>query len=145
MRKINLLVVHCSGSDLKEDDSIERIKHLHTSPKNIPMKWGKYETNGFSWNDIGYHFVITKDGVIHIGRPIEEIGAHVKGFNASSVGICLTGESDFSEAQFKALRKLVNDLISNLGLSIIDVLGHYELTRGKTCPNFNVQKVLHNE
>ena len=42
----------------------------------------------------GYHYVIKRDGQIELGRPIEKIGAHVKGYNKSSIGICYCGGVD---------------------------------------------------
>lgn len=143
MRNINLIIIHCSSSDLPEQDSVEAIKYLHTANKKTKIKWGKYDTTGNGWADIGYHYIITKDGTIHIGRPIEKAGAHCKGFNQSSIGICLTGEKEFTEAQFTSLRRIIKDeLIPNFGLSIIDVMGHKELNRAKTCPNFDVHEKL---
>ena len=143
MRSINLIVIHCSASDNPVDDSAERIKYLHSGNKKTKITWGKYETHCFGWADIGYHYVITKDGRIHPGRPIEKAGAHVKGFNKSSIGICLTGDKEFTEEQFKALRHLIKEqLIPNHQLSIIDVMGHRDLNKGKSCPNFDVHEIL---
>lgn len=142
MRSINFIVVHASASDNPDQDSLASIKHLHTANKKTKIKWGKYYTTGNGWSDIGYHYVITKDGKCHTGRPIEKKGAHVKGFNATSIGICLTGDHEFTQEQFKTLREVISELLSNLGLSIIDVVGHRDLNKGKTCPNFDVNEVL---
>lgn len=43
---------------------------------------------------IGYHYVVYPDGSIHVGRDISEVGAHVKGHNATSIGICYVGGLD---------------------------------------------------
>lgn len=142
MRSINFIVVHASASDEPHQDSLESIKHLHTANKKTKIKWGKYDTTGRGWSDVGYHFIITKDGQVHSGRPIEKKGAHVRGFNGTSIGICLSGEKDFTEAQFKALREVIQELLSNFGLSILDVMGHRDLDQGKTCPNFDVHEIL---
>jgi len=40
---------------------------------------------------IGYHFLVHPDGTIDIGRKLYEIGAHAKGKNLHSVGICYVG------------------------------------------------------
>lgn len=135
-----MVVVHCSASDSPMDDSPERIKLLHTGNKKTPIIWGKYHTHCFGWSNTGYHYIITKDGQVHIGRPIEKAGAHCKGFNKGSIGICLTGDGDFTEAQFKAFRTLIRELLSKHNLSIMDIVGHYELNKKKTCPNFNVHE-----
>jgi len=105
--------------------------------------WGKYHTHCFGWSDTGYHYVITKDGKIHPARPIEKSGAHAKGFNKASIGICLTGDKEFSQEQFQALRTLIkDDWIPKHELSIIDVIGHNELNKAKSCPNFKVIDIL---
>lgn len=143
MRTINMIVVHCSASDKAFDDSLHRINLLHTGNRKTPIKWGKYDTHCFGWSDTGYHYVITKDGKIHPARPESKPGAHAKGFNQSSLAICLTGDKEFSEEQFESLRKLViQELIPKHELSIIDVIGHNELNKAKTCPNFNVLDVM---
>ena len=41
-------------------------------------------------------YYIRKDGTVHLTRPVERIGAHVKGFNANSIGICYEGGLDLS-------------------------------------------------
>lgn len=143
MRKINMLVVHCSASDNEDQDSAEAIKKLHTSNKKTKIKWGKYETHGKGWSDNGYHHVITKDGVVHSGRPEKRPGAHARGFNKGSIGICLTGEYEFTQAQFRALKALIDGLLSKYELSIIDVIPHNSLNKAKTCPNFDLyEKIL---
>lgn len=141
-RKIKLLVVHCSASDLPAQDSVEAIKELHTSPSTKEMRWGKYLTNGNGWSDIGYHYIITRDGEIHLGRPLHIAGAHVKGYNAESIGICLTGDKMFTDDQFDSLRYLCEDLCAAFGLERFDILHHRDLDSNKTCPNFDLFDVL---
>ena len=128
LRPINLVVVHCSDSDHKHHDNPETLRKWHVDERG--------------WPDVGYHYIITKDGTVHIGRPIHRSGAHVKGFNSSSIGICLTGKKDFSQGQFDSLKALTDELILNFGLSIIDVIEHNKLDSSKTCPNFNVREKL---
>lgn len=129
MRKIDLIVLHCSASDNSKHDNLKVIRDWHVFDR------------GFS--DVGYHFIITKDGKVHTGRPIERAGAHCKGYNRNSIGICLTGLNKFSQAQFDACRELVNELILEFGLTVIDVLPHNQFNKNKTCPNFNIwEKVL---
>jgi N-acetyl-anhydromuramyl-L-alanine amidase AmpD len=125
------------------DDSLMRINLLHTGNKKTPIIWGKYHTHCKGWSDTGYHFVITKDGTVHKARPLSKMGAHARGFNKASIGICLTGDKEFSDEQFESLRALVkDDLIPKHELSIIDVIGHNELNGTKSCPNFDVLDIL---
>lgn len=128
MRKINLLVIHCSDSDVPAHDSIDVIRRWHVEERKF--------------SDIGYHFVITKDGTVHPGRPEEQVGAHCAGHNTGTLGICLCGRREFTEEQFSALEKLCFELCRKYGIEKSDIVGHHELDPKKTCPNFDVQKLI---
>ena len=82
MRKIDMIVVHCSGSRCNHRYTLEQLRHDHVV------------VNG--WRDIGYHFYITRNGELHHCRPVSEPGAHVRGFNRHSIGICYEGGLDVS-------------------------------------------------
>ena len=73
MRKIDLLVIHCSAT---------RADRCYTESDLIT----DHLCRGFS--GAGYHFYIRKNGDIKSLRPIEEPGVHVKGHNTNSIGIC---------------------------------------------------------
>ena len=82
-------------------------------------------------------------------RPINQAGAHCKGHNHDSIGICLIGGRDndnknwgFTSKQFESLQTLIDGLRMSFGL--IPVYGHREFTRLKTCPCFNVNKKVNN-
>ena len=76
MREIRKLIVHCSATREGQEISAATINDWH-------LKRG--------WSGIGYHYVIGLDGLIEYGRPIEKMGAHTKGYNKSSIGICYIG------------------------------------------------------
>jgi N-acetyl-anhydromuramyl-L-alanine amidase AmpD len=138
MRKIDLLVIHCSDSDRATHDNVQTIRQWHTE-RGFTGPDGVLGTQ----DDIGYHFVITKDGKVHQGRPVSRVGAHVAGHNANSIGICLTGKNTFSDAQKEALESLCKKLCQDHRLKKTDIVGHRELDgRGKTCPNFDVQQLI---
>jgi N-acetyl-anhydromuramyl-L-alanine amidase AmpD len=107
------------------------------------------------WDDVGYHYIImngrpfsTKDylasldGSTECGRPPTISGAHVKGMNTKSLGVCLIGKHEFSYAQMDALLRLLRELMARYGLPASAVIGHYETPtgsqQGKTCPNFDM-------
>ena len=141
MDKIKRVVIHCSASDNPEQDSLEAIKHLHVAPLSEKIQWGNYETHGKNFRDIGYHYVITKDGVLHKGRPDNIQGAHVSGFNTNSLGVCMSGNKDFTVEQFKTLIGLKAYLKVKHGYDL-EFIGHCDLNLEKTCPNFEVKEVL---
>jgi len=77
MREINKIIVHCSATREGENFEVSEIR--------------KWHVEGRGWSDIGYHFYIDLYGNIHKGRDIAKIGAHCKGHNRNSIGICYCG------------------------------------------------------
>jgi N-acetyl-anhydromuramyl-L-alanine amidase AmpD len=128
MRKINWIVVHCSDSDVPAHDNIEVVRGWHKNERNF--------------SEIGYHYFITKDGVVHSGRSENTVGAHVKGHNSGSIGICLSGRTGFTADQFRSLEGLLKDICTRHGLGKEDVLSHKDLDPHKTCPNFDVHELV---
>ena len=136
MRVINKIIIHCAATPEGKDYTVEQIRQWHTTPK----------PKGNGWKDIGYHVVIYRDGSVHPGRPIEQIGAHTSGYNANSIGICYIGgcakdgktpKDTRTHEQKAALVKLVAELRRRLPNA--SVHGHNEFAN-KACPSFNVQK-----
>lgn len=84
------------------------------------------------------------DGQVIIARPITSRGAHVRGENYKSLGICYIGDTP-TPAQWNALVHLTARLVKTYKLSINKVLGHHEYYLNnnepmiKTCPNFNME------
>lgn len=76
MRVINLIVVHCSATKADRDFTEQDLEVCHRRR---------------GMNGPGYHFYIRKNGDIKTTRPIEKIGAHARGYNAQSIGICYEG------------------------------------------------------
>lgn len=62
------------------------------------------------WRKIGYHHVIEVDGARKAGRPEAEIGAHVAGSNADSIGVVMVGTARFSPAQWEELAALAREI-----------------------------------
>lgn len=145
MRSINDIVIHCSASPNGKAVSAQEIDSWHrqrgfkrTAPVGQPHL-----------PHIGYHYVIDVDGTVTEGRSLGEIGAHVAGSNARSVGICLVGTDRFTPAQWSALYTLRDDLRS--GFPGARWVGHRDYSPDKngdgviepwefikTCPGFDV-------
>lgn len=83
MRVINLIVVHCSATKADRDFTEQDLEVCHRRR---------------GMNGPGYHFYIRKNGDIKTTRPIEKIGAHARGYNAQSIGICYEGGESASGA-----------------------------------------------
>lgn len=122
MRDINKHIVHCSDSE--------------TGDVNIIRRW--HLERGFA--DVGYHFIIRRDGVIEVGRQMSQIGAHCENHNHDSVGTCLVGKASFTPAQFESLKKLHAQLL--VLFPALVAYPHNAFNNHKTCPNFNVGEVL---
>ncbi len=125
-RQIKRLVVHCSDSPDTMDIGKKEITEWH-------------KQRGF--DTIGYHAVCRRDGTIETGRPEETIGAHVQGHNSDSLGVCVVGRKDFSPAQMLALITLLRGWMRKYNIAPQNVLGHYELDKGKSCPNLKMSEV----
>jgi N-acetyl-anhydromuramyl-L-alanine amidase AmpD len=96
------------------------------------------------WNDIGYHWLIRRDGTLEKGRDESVVGAHASGFNSSSIGVALAGgvdskmdaESNFTQAQYEAMFALKSDFDTRY--KDAKHCGHNELS-SKECPSLNIK------
>jgi N-acetylmuramoyl-L-alanine amidase len=133
MQTIMWLVVHCSATPKTKNMTTLELRHAH-------MLRGEH--------DIGYHYVIERDGSIHNGRAHDIPGAHASGYNRHSLGICLIGgrkgKTNKTEDNFTSLQKgTLTDLLAILTNDYegAEVVGHSDLdgvTHG--CPGFNVKE-----
>ncbi len=122
MRRITRHIVHCSDSPSGDVKAIRQ--------------WHKER----GWDDVGYHFVIRRDGEVELGRTLDVVGAHCVGFNQDSVGTCLVGRDQFSEQQIAALKRIHAMLVALF--PGVTVHGHREFNPGKTCPNMDVHRII---
>lgn len=97
------------------------------------------------WDNIGYHYVITRDGVVQNGRDEATVGAHARGHNQKSIGVCMVGglardgkqACNFTAKQWDALEWLTFTILRNR-YPQAEIIGHNEISE-KDCPTFDVQ------
>lgn len=130
--EVTKLVVHCSATRPDMDVGRAEIE-----------SWHLYR--GFA--AIGYHFVIRQDGTVEPGRPLDHEGAHARGYNDESVGICLVGgldnygqpSDDYSPEQWESLERTLRFL--KCVFPSAEVLGHRDLPGvAKACPCFDARE-----
>lgn len=138
MRKLNkenvkYIVVHCSATMPGQACDAETIDGWHRAR---------------GWEMIGYHLVVMPDGSVEHGRPLFYQGAHVRNYNAVSIGVCYVGGLDEqgrtadtrTDAQKATLKRLLEKLKARFPKA--RVVGHRDLDRGKACPCYNVEDSL---
>ncbi|MNJ42947.1 N-acetyl-anhydromuranmyl-L-alanine amidase [compost metagenome] len=131
IKAVRYLVVHCAATPPTRDIGVKEIRAMHLN-------------RGF--RDIGYHYVIRRDGRVEKGRPDTVAGAHVSGVNSISLGVCLVGgvdargrpEDNYTPAQRSALEQLL--LTLQAAHPSAQILGHRDLSPdkngdGKVSPN----------
>lgn len=129
-RRIDKIILHCSATPEGKDYTVEQIRQWHLARK---------------FTDIGYHYVIYRDGSVHRGRSENLVGAHTTGQNTHSIGICYIGgyavdgktpKDTRTAAQRAALIKLIRELKAKYPSATIH--GHNEFAN-KACPSFIVK------
>lgn len=129
-RDITKIILHCTATPEGRDFTVEQIRQWHLA-------------RGFS--DIGYHYIVSRDGTVHAGRPESVVGAHCTGQNTCSIGISYVGgevadgshtpKDTRTPAQKKALRTLVDSLLKKYPGATVHC--HYEFAN-KACPSFKL-------
>ena len=140
MNRPNKIIIHCADTPNGKAFTPHDIDAWHDQRGFRRTQTARHKFNP-QYKSGGYHFVIGVNGERWTMRHTSEIGAHCKGENEQSIGICLFGRGKYTEAQFEALILLLNELRDIYG--DIPVTGHYEYPsaqeQGKLCPNFDVQ------
>jgi len=131
MRDINRIIVHCTATPEGRDVTVREVRTWHLAR---------------NFSDIGYHYLITLNGTVEVGRPESKVGAHVRGHNKDSIGIAYAGgvEEDGKTPkdtrtleQKEALIWLIDELKRRYPGSTVH--GHNEYS-SKACPCFDVSK-----
>ena len=133
MREIKSIILHCSATPEGKDFTVADITRWH-------------KERGF--RTIGYHYVVYRDGTVHKGRPVEQMGAHCEGHNKDSIGVCYIGglmtdgktpKDTRTAEQKEALYQLCYDLMDSFDIGMEDIHCHNEYAK-KDCPSFKIYK-----
>jgi len=130
----SFIVIHCSATRPTMDVGAKEIRQWHLN-------------NG--WSDIGYHWVIRRNGKVEAGRKEGLVGAHEPTRNRNGIGVCLVGgvnqkdfriaENNYTPEQWTALEKLITDILKRYPKA--KVMGHRDCPGvRKACPSFDAIK-----
>lgn len=134
-RRISEIIVHCSATPEGKDFTVEQIRQWHLARK---------------FSDIGYHYVIYRDGSVHAGRNESISGAHCTGHNTISIGVCYIGgcaadgktpKDTRTPAQKRSLESLLKTLKGKYPNATIH--GHRDFAN-KACPSFDATTEFRN-
>ena len=128
-----MIILHCSATREGQDIKAKTIKQWH-------------KERGF--DDIGYHYVIDLDGTIEKGREEDLVGAHCKGHNATSIGICYVGGCDKNmkpkdtrtPEQKRSMLSLVRKLVNKYKIPVTQIWAHHDFDKHKACPSFDISE-----
>lgn len=123
-RTFEKVIVHCSATP--DDSSVE-------FDVNDIRRWHKRR----GWSDCGYHWVITRGGLLQRGRDEILVGAHCRGENYRSVGVCLVGSETYEKTQMDRLIELFYSIKNDYKIGVENWYCHNEFTTSKTCPGFS--------
>ena len=129
-RRIDTIIIHCTATPPGMKVSVDDIDHWHKA---------------LGWKGIGYHYVVDLDGTVYRGRSVDDVGAHCRGYNAHSIGVCYVGGLDAqghpadtrTPEQKEALRALVTALKKQYPNA--KVYSHKRFAN-KACPCFDAER-----
>ena len=124
---IRYIIVHCSKTTPRQGDGLATVER-------------KCRLRGALSN--GYHYVISRTGLVEKGRALDEAGNHTLGYNQMSLGVCLVGmPGKATEAQKESLRALLADLKEQYPDAKAVTHEGIQPTTGRGCPGFKLQGV----
>jgi len=130
-RRITEIIVHCTATPEYRDYTVADIRQWHKRR---------------GWSDIGYHYVVYRDGTVHEGRDVDISGAHCEGHNVNSIGVVYVGgvapdghtpKDTRTDLQKAALLSLLLDLRRMYPGA--EIHGHRDFA-SKACPSFDATK-----
>ena len=132
MKQIKYIIIHCTATAEFRDFKAKDVDAWHKQK---------------GWDGIGYHYLIDIDGTVEKGRPENKVGAHCKGYNDCSIGVCYVGGLAFDNktpkdtrtySQKDSLLRLLKELKAKYPGAII--VGHRDMPNVyKACPCFNAK------
>lgn len=139
-----LISISYAGMDVKKNFCLKWkgivIHHTAVETAQTTAEIRNYHIKHNGWVDIGYHFVIEKDGSVHTGRKLDKVGAHAKGRNSTHIGICVVGDNQFTAAQIRSLWELCRDLCTRF--PIISIERHHEKCPGNSIPVEKIERMI---
>jgi len=153
-RPIDLIVIHCSATPNGRWTSTLDVNHWHAQRgfKRAEAAVARFNPD---LGSIGYHWVLYPNGARATGRAPDEVGAHARGVNSRSLGLCLVGTDRYTFPQWGALLDQVRHLCGKYSIPLQHadaangyrgVCGHRDLANvNKTCPGFEVADWLEND
>ncbi len=147
-RRTEYVMWHCSATPPSKDIGSGQIDIMHKAK---------------GWDGIGYGLVVCRDGHIEVGEDLKKAGAHVKGINNISIGICMIGgvdedgkaENNFTDEQWQAAKHVFEFM--TLLYPDAKHLGHRDMSPDldgdgrvqrheymKDCPCFSVRQWIEN-
>lgn len=130
-RYIDEIINHCAATPEGKNFTVADIRAWHKAR---------------GWSDVGYHYIIYRDGRVMLGRPIGQIGAHVAGHNTGTIGVCYIGgvsrdgktaKDTRTEAQKRSMLWLNRQLAKKFNVQ--KITGHNQYA-AKACPSFDVRR-----
>lgn len=138
MNQPDKVILHCSASpDYEEGHE----KYDALGAADIKLWHTRKPPRGNGWDDIGYHFVVRRTGIIEPGRVLDRVGAHVRGQNQGSIGVCYVGTARPTMQQLRSITIVAKLLNNKYGLTHDNWFGHNDFTSSKTCPGFSINLV----
>lgn len=120
--KWTYIIVHHSGAEEKDTEQIRR-----------------YHMQSRGWRDIGYNYIVERNGRVVTGRSLDIAGAHCKDkqMNTRGIGVCMIGNMQNHPplpAQYEALINQLAALAKRYDIPVKNILGHKEVPSPTDCP-----------
>ena len=129
-RRIDYIVVHSTATHEGQDFTVEQIRKVHKAK---------------GWGDIGYHYVVYRDGTLHLGRDVDLAGVHARNYNAHSIGIVYVGgcektSSKAKDTRTQAQKATLRETLKKLRTLYpkAKIVGHKNLN-ATACPSFDAK------